>query len=61
MNIFFILAILTMMAVVAVMFSGVVLMARGGETNTKYSNRLMVWRVMLQGLAIVFILLAVTE
>ncbi|MGE3713698.1 MAG: twin transmembrane helix small protein [Alphaproteobacteria bacterium] len=41
-----------LMATVGVLLAGVVLMSVGGKVNQKYSNRLMRWRVMLQGLAI---------
>lgn len=48
-------------AVVIVLLIGVVGMARGGDFNAKYGNKLMRARVILQGLAIVlFILFAVT-
>jgi hypothetical protein len=48
-------------AVVIVLLIGVVGMARGGDFNAKYGNKLMRLRVILQGLAIVlFILLVVT-
>lgn len=51
----------TLAAVVIVLLTGVVGMARGGDFNAKYGNKLMRLRVILQGLAIVlFILLAVT-
>jgi preprotein translocase subunit SecG len=57
-SIFFILTLITMAAVVAVLITGIVLMSKGGEANKKYSNRLMQARVMLQGLAIGFLILA---
>jgi len=57
-SIFFILTLITMAAVVAVLVTGIVLMSKGGEANKKYSNRLMQARVMLQGLAIGFFILA---
>jgi preprotein translocase subunit SecG len=57
-SIFFILTLITMAAVVAVLITGIVLMSKGGEANKKYSNRLMQARVMLQGLAIGFFILA---
>lgn len=44
-----------MLAVVVVMVIGVVLMAKGGKTNEKYSNKLMVARVTLQGLAVLLL------
>ena len=47
-----IILIVVMMAVVAVLVAGVIMMMRGGEANKKYSNKLMSWRVGLQGLAI---------
>lgn len=39
-------------ATLAVLFTGIFFMARGGEVNEKYSNKLMVARVTLQALAI---------
>jgi len=51
----------TMVAIVAVLLTGVAGMARGGEFNAKYGNKLMRARVALQALAIVlFILLILT-
>lgn len=44
-----------MIATVIVLMVGVVFMARGGEVNQKYSNKLMVARVTLQGLAILIL------
>lgn len=44
-------------AVVAVLGLGVFAMARGGEFNKKYGNRLMRARIILQGIAIVLLLL----
>jgi hypothetical protein len=57
-SIFFILTLITMVAVVGVLITGIVLMNKGGEANKKYGNRLMQARVMLQGLAIGFFILA---
>lgn len=57
-SIFFILTLITMAAVVAVLVTGLILMSKGGEANKKYGNRLMQARVMLQGLAIGFFILA---
>lgn len=39
----------------AVLVVGVLVMAKGGKTNQNLSNKLMVLRVVLQGLAIVAI------
>ena len=47
-----------LLAVLGVLFAGLVSMARGGEFNRKHGNRLMRWRVALQGLAIVLFALA---
>ncbi|MFM2041826.1 MAG: hypothetical protein RLY86_402 [Pseudomonadota bacterium] len=53
------LLILTMLAVLGVLGMGLVAMARGGEFNARYGNRLMWWRVRLQMLAVVLFVLAV--
>jgi len=44
-------------ATLAVLTTGIVGMARGGEFNRKYSNILMRWRIALQGCAVVLLLL----
>ncbi len=54
-----ILLAVTLAAVVIVLLTGVVGMARGGDFNAKYGNKLMRLRVILQGLAIVLFLLFV--
>lgn len=41
-----------MLAVAAVLVTGIALMARGGETNRKYGNKLMMLRVVLQAAAL---------
>ncbi len=53
---FNILAVLVMLAVVFVLIRGLVNMMRGGSSST--SNKLMQARVMLQFVALVFILVA---
>ena len=50
---------IALLAVLAVLLTGVVGMAKGGDFNRKYGNVLMRWRVALQGLAVVLILLAI--
>jgi hypothetical protein len=51
-----------MMATVGVLVAGVIVMARGGEVNRKYGNKMMVWRVGLQALTIgVVVLLLVVR
>tara|TARA_B100001123_G_scaffold256004_1_gene285501 strand:- start:2333 stop:2527 length:195 start_codon:yes stop_codon:yes gene_type:complete len=46
------LLLLAMGAVTIVLITGIVLMARGGEANRKYGNKLMMMRVVLQGVAL---------
>ena len=41
-----------------VLFAGVITMGRGGEVSRKYGNKLMQWRVILQGIAVVIFILA---
>ena len=51
----------TLAAIVIVLITGIIGMARGGDFNAKHGNKLMRMRVILQGLAIVlFLLLMVT-
>lgn len=59
MNFFVILLILAMLAVLATLVIGLISMIKGGEFNEKYGNRLMRARVTLQGLALLFLILAV--
>lgn len=47
-----------MLAVLASLGLGLVVMAKGGETDRKYSNKLMQARVTLQGIAILLFILA---
>lgn len=42
-----------MVMTLLVLFAGIVVMASGNKTSKKYSNKLMIARVMLQGLALV--------
>lgn len=46
-----------MLATLAVLVGGIVLMARGGEANRRYGNRIMVARVALQGAAVALLVL----
>ncbi|MEO3432641.1 twin transmembrane helix small protein [Inquilinus sp. CAU 1745] len=57
-TVFLILAILSMIGVVASLGIGMVGMARNGEFNAKYGNTMMRWRIILQGVAILFFALA---
>ena len=58
--IFLILAIVCMAGVVVSLATGVIAMSRGGSFNAKYGNKLMGYRVLLQGLAILFFMLALS-
>ena len=51
------LIIILLLSVVGVLVTGVVLMGLGGKANEKYSNRLMVARVALQGAALLLLVL----
>ena len=46
-----------MLVTLGVLFSGLIVMARGGEVNRKYGNVLMRWRVALQFTALVVLAL----
>ena len=50
---------LAMAITLGVLFTGLVVMARGGEVNRKHGNRLMRMRVIAQGIAIVMFAIAV--
>ena len=52
-SLFPIVIVAAMIAAVGALLLGVFSMAKGGEFNKKYGNRLMRARVVLQGLAIV--------
>tara|TARA_Y100000739_G_C20563872_1_gene444386 strand:+ start:942 stop:1130 length:189 start_codon:yes stop_codon:yes gene_type:complete len=48
---------IVLFSVLLVLFIGIISMLRGGDFNKRWSNKLMRARVILQGLAIVLILL----
>ncbi len=50
--------LVAMAAVVAVLFIGLIGMARGGSFNARYGNVLMRWRVALQGAAVLILVIA---
>ena len=52
----FIVLIFILLATVGVLFLGLFSMARGGEFNRKYGNKLMRFRVAFQALAILLVL-----
>lgn len=53
-----ILMLLACAAVLAVLVVGLIAMIKGGEFNKKYGNKLMQYRVYLQGLALALLALA---
>ncbi|MDE0718891.1 MAG: twin transmembrane helix small protein [Rhodospirillaceae bacterium] len=52
-----VLTVMALIGVVAALFTGVVLMGRGGEANARWGNKLMRARVGLQLIAVVLLLL----
>lgn len=52
------LMVVAMLAVLASLFLGLFFMARGGTADARNSNRMMRWRVTLQGVALVLFVLA---
>ncbi len=54
----FILFGLAALTTLGVLFAGLFVMARGGETNRKYGNKLMRWRVIAQGIALLMFAIA---
>lgn len=57
-NIFVIMMIVAMFATLGSLAVGLFAMVKGGEFNKKHGNRLMQLRVTLQGLALLFFILA---
>ncbi len=56
---FFVLMLIAMFITLGVLATGIIGMARGGEFNAKYGNKLMRARVIAQGCALVLFALAV--
>ena len=52
-----ILSIVLLLAVGVVLFLGIGTLFKGGETSKKYSNKLMQWRVLLQFIAIIVLVI----
>lgn len=46
-----------MLATALVLGAGIFMMARGGEANQKYGNKMMVWRVGLQAATVIALVL----
>lgn len=53
-----VLIVIAMLMTLGVLFSGLFVMARGGEVNRKYGNKLMRWRIICQGIALALIAVA---
>lgn len=51
------LLMLAMLATLGVLLFGVLTMARGGEFNRRYGNKLMRARVLLQGIALLILVI----
>jgi hypothetical protein len=56
--VFLIAMLLALLAVVAVLFTGLYALFRGGEFGRKYSNKLMRLRIVMQFVAILIVLAA---
>jgi len=57
-NVFFALAVICALATLGILFAGVFSMGRGTDREAGMrSNKLMRWRIMLQGAALIFIIL----
>ena len=52
-----VLTVIALIGVIAVLFTGVILMGRGGEANARWGNKLMRARVGLQLVAVILLLL----
>lgn len=50
---------LAMLAVLAILATGIGGFAKGGEWNRKYGNRMMRWRIIAQAIAVALIMLFV--
>ncbi len=56
--VFPVLLIIALALTLGVLFAGLITMARGGEVSRKYGNKLMRWRVIMQGIALLILVLA---
>ena len=56
---FFVALLIAMLITLGVLATGIIGMARGGEFNAKYGNKLMRARVIAQGVALAIFALAV--
>jgi len=58
-DLFFALTVLSMLIVVGILAVGMTAMAKGGDFNKKYGNKLMRLRVLMQGVALLFLALTI--
>ena len=58
---FFTLLFLSIAVTLGILVAGLIVMARGGPVNERWSNRLMRWRVYAQAVTIGIFLLAVAS
>lgn len=58
-TLFIIMMAIAMIATLIVLVIGIAAMIKGGEFNKKYGNKLMNARVFLQGIALLFLALAI--
>lgn len=58
-EIFFYLSVATCLVVLVVLIFGVIVFARGGDFNRKWSNKIMRLRLLTQAIAVVMILVTV--
>jgi hypothetical protein len=57
-TVFFVLTLTAVLGVVASLFAGFAVMAKGGETDKKWANKLMQARIVFQGAAVLLFVLA---
>ena len=58
-SIFLILAIVTCLIVLIILMFGIGSFAKGGNFGRKYSNKLMIWRIIAQAVAVLLIIVFV--
>lgn len=59
MNTLLVLLLIAMIAVVGILIFGLIAMAKGGDFNAKYGNKMMRWRVAVQAFAVILIVIFV--
>lgn len=59
MNTLLVLLLIAMIAVVGILIFGLIAMAKGGDFNAKYGNKMMRWRAAVQAFAVILIVIFV--